>query len=103
MNEKLIPRFKIDGVRALRSFAEDRFKTYPTTLDANLRMIYDFLEITMESINTIQTTFDKAATKEDIKKAKLELKRILEDRGKPTKEEIKQFKDLTKRAKNVYR
>ncbi len=106
----MIPKYKIDGVKALKTYAERR-QNHPAetiqflsqTMDANLIMIYGFLEDIMKDIKNLETALNKSASKEDIKQAKVELKRILKNAGKPTKEQIKQFKDLTKRATNVYR
>jgi hypothetical protein len=106
----MIPRYKIDGVKALKTYAERRqnqpvevIRFLSQTMDANLIMIYGFLEEIMNNMNNLETALNKSASKEDIKQAKVELKRILKDSAKPTKEQIKQFKEMTKRATNVYR
>jgi hypothetical protein len=106
----MIPKYKIDGVRALKTYAERR-QNHPAeiirflsqTMDANLIMIYGFLEDIMNDVNNLELALKQSASKEDIKQAKIELKHILKNRGKPTAEQIKQFKELTNRAKNVYR
>jgi hypothetical protein len=108
--EKMIPNYKIYGVKALKTYAERR-QNHPAeiiqflsqTMDANLIMIYGFLEDIMNNVNSLETALNKSTSMDDIKQAKIELERILKDRGKPTQEQIKQFRELTKRAKNVYR
>jgi preprotein translocase subunit Sss1 len=105
----MIPQYQIDGVRALKRYAEIRQEKpqweaskLSRTMDANLFMIYGFLEDVMTNMNILERAMEKSATKEEFRQAKNELKRVIKEAGKPSREEIAKHKRIEKHARHVY-
>lgn len=106
----MISKIQIGGVQALKTYANRRRDRPATviaqlsqTVDANLSMIYGFLEDVMTNMNMLEEAMEKSATREEFKQTKAQLKRVIRDASKPSKEEIEKHKQIEKNARHVYR